>query len=201
MSFYAMAEAELDDPMRRRENLWSYCKAHCDMDIDRAEAMYIREAAVIIENEYREEFEWQEIQRERIKEEERVDKENRLKTKRRVKEDIRRANSLSPNLNKWYFGLAGAILSLVTFSLGLILNADGFFSYLWRVPVAIVHVFSLSSFMYTSLVIFRYHFISGEKSKYAYIKDDGDVIYRLPDIDILLFFVSFIFLVVFYFFS
>lgn len=197
MSFYAQAEAELDNPKRRRENLWSYCKAHCDMDIDRAVAMYIREAAIIIEKEYHDESEWRDLQRERIEEEEIINKKNRLKTKKKIKEDVCRAKSLAPTFNKYYFALAGFLFSLLTFSLGIILNADGFFSYLWRVPVAIIHIFSFSCFMYTALNVLRYHFILEEKAKYVYIKDNGDTIYRFPEKNyfflILTFFVIFIF--------
>lgn len=161
MGFYEEAAFELKND--RRDDLWYYCLTRTEMDQKKATALYIQSAADILQKEYEE------------RKQQEIIADQKYKVKRQIQRERSREEAASVEIAKsslgilspFFWTVIAAILSVVFFGRPLIVAAEGFFSQLWRWPIAILHVFATAVAVFASLSYIRRMFISHEFKRYS----------------------------------
>lgn len=160
MSYYKEAAHELKH--KTREDLWFQCMSSTDMDKKKASALYIQKSAELLSNEAEALAERQKRYKAILKEESEIEQiETQLNS---VYANTAKGSLKSTNPYAW--ATVSSILSIVFFARPLVSDAEGFFSIVWRWPIATLHVVAAAIATFSIFSYIRRLFISNETLRY-----------------------------------
>lgn len=160
MSYYKEAANELKH--NPREDLWFQCMSRTDMDKKKASALYIQKSAELLSNEAEALAQRQKRYKEILKEESELE---RLE----IQLNSAYANTAKESLkstNPYVWATISSILSIVFFARPLVSDAEGFFSIIWRWPIATLHVAAAAVATFSLFSFVRRFFITNETLRY-----------------------------------